>query len=285
MPLQVFRPEEAEGDGVILVSCEPYLILGHAKVDFVVPDGEEKFASPTAPLDEIYDALPVSVALRKALRQGDEVSRETKLIPLGPGARVRRGAYVYLTVCSSEKEDYTKPTGEFIDWRTEQELLAKGAADKPSGGKEAVIAYINRSGLPASAEVSRILESLTESAIISIEAVDSRRRAHVLPLLNDPRSFLAFSGKGYVLGQAGSSPPVRNEPGPLRSRDKSVRRFHEGLKAYRASARRKFKQSAARDARFQAALEAYRSDAMEKYKRSLSDDRGSSRLRRVAKRR
>ncbi|KAJ3032774.1 hypothetical protein HDV00_007146 [Rhizophlyctis rosea] len=203
MPLKVFRPEEedvitSEGEDVILVSCEPYFILGHAKAAYSEVVDDDRFVKTTLPLNEIYQSLPISSTLRNALASN---AGKDSAIWMPKEVSVKNGSYLYLTVCSSQQEDIIQPTEDFIDWKTEKELLKGGLVR-------------------------------SERAIASIEAVDRRRRLALLPLLNDPKTYLPFSGKGHVLGQAGKTLTGKQAPS-LKTRDKAVRRFHEALKQYR----------------------------------------------------
>ncbi|KAJ3038955.1 hypothetical protein HDV00_012785 [Rhizophlyctis rosea] len=198
----------SEGKDVMLVACDPYVILGHAKVDFAVKLEDQHYMVPTVPLEQIYQTLPVSSQLRRALLKGGDSgivvhkrkSSEGKLLTVSTDSGPGRGSYIYLTVCSSAQEDIRLTTGEFIDWKTEGDLLKPGA-----GGREAVLAYVKGNQLRPSAAVSKVLKALSASAIIRIEALDARRRQTILSLLNDPKTYFAFSGVGHVLGQAGKS--------------------------------------------------------------------------------
>ena len=228
-----FRPhigQQYEEDEVALVACDPYVVLGHVKVRSLPrlsladdPQQNHILVEPHVPLDGSISSLPVSETVKKALFTSNNSSVFTgldgvKYLKFQKEAALRKGGYVFLTICSFNSDDIQHPNAEFLTWTPEKELV------QYEGGKEACLAYVEINNLTPTAQLKRLKDGYSAAAIKRILDVHSQRMRAAHRLLNDAATFVPYTGNSYVLGK-GNIGNRRNLTSAQRER--AVRVLHQ----------------------------------------------------------
>ncbi len=225
------RNDDYDNDEIALVPCDPYVVLGHVKTRSIPllsyaddPEQTHVLIEPHVPLEVTINNLPVSDVIKKALFVSETSSVFTaldkvKYLKFLKEAKVKKGDYVFLTICSFQSDDIQRPNAEFLTWTPEEELL------RYQGGKDACIAYVECNNLATTARLNRLKQTYSSVRLQRILEVHSQRMRTAHRLMNDAATFIPYTGQGYVLGKGDR----RNRTSA--QRDRAVRVFHKQMLA------------------------------------------------------
>ncbi len=225
---------------IALVPCDPYVVLGHVKARSIPllswaddPTQDNFLVEPQVDLNVTIANLPVSERIKHALFNADSSSvfvdmKGEKYLKFAKEAKIRKGEYVFLTICSFRSDDIRHPDAEFLTWTPEEELV------RYQGGKDACVAYTATNNLTPTVRIKKLTETYSATALRRILDVHSQRMRAAHLLLNDKAAFIPYAGAGYILGKG----PARKMSDA--NRDRAVRAFHRDLAIYRESKRKEY---------------------------------------------
>ncbi len=222
------RHRDEDDEEIALVSCDPYVVLGHVKVRSTPrpsladdPHDEHVLVAPYVPLDDSIRSLPVSETIKKALFSANTSSvfvglDGVKYLKFMKEASISSGSYVFLTICSFNSDDIKHPNAEYLTWTPEKELT------RYQGGKDACLAYMEINNLVPTARLNALKKDYSANAVRRILEVHSQRMRTAHHLLNDAATFVPYRGTPYILGKGRNRRNLTSA-----QRDRAVRVLHQ----------------------------------------------------------